>query len=233
MEVLEAARAEQERLGREMHDALGQELTAVSLLARSLLRRLSIERPDVIDDARSLAETADQAQRTAREIARGLAPRFMDGDDIGQALRALADRLSRSSRVVIAIDAATGPPLPRAVAETLYRIAQEAISNALNHANATRIDLRLRCDGANCCFEIVDNGRGFDAATVSGGQGLGLRTMRYRCELAGGELMIDSTPRNGTRIRVTLPLGLHAVHEPHPVSALAGLGSDLPSPSTH
>lgn len=233
MEVLDAARAEQERLGREMHDALGQELTAVSLLAHSLVRRLSVERPDVIDDARSLAETADQAHRTAREIARGMAPRFMDGDDIGQALRALADRLGRSSRVVIAISAAAVPPSPRHVAETLYRVAQEALSNALNHAKATRIDLRLRCDGPNCHFEIVDNGRGFDAATVVSGHGLGLRTMRYRCELAGGNLEIDSSPGAGTRIHVTLPLGLHAANEPRPVPAFAELGSDLPSRSTH
>ncbi|MEZ5457871.1 MAG: ATP-binding protein [Steroidobacteraceae bacterium] len=210
MEVLDAARAEQERLGREMHDALGQELTAVSLLAHSLLRRLDAQRPDIIDDARSLVETADQAHRTARDIARGMAPRFTDGDDIGPALRALGERIGRTSRVAIEVDIDPGPTLQRHVAETLYRIAQEALSNALNHAKATRIDLRLRRDGDQCRLEIADNGRGFDQTAVAAGHGLGLRTMRYRCELAGGNLRIDSSPQAGTRITAALPLGLHA-----------------------
>ncbi len=232
MEVLEAGRAEQERLSREMHDALGQELTAVSLLAHSLVRKLSAERPDVIDDARSLAETADQAHRTAREIARGMAPRFMDGDDIGQALRALADRLGRSSRVAFFIDAQPGPPLPRHVAETLYRIAQEALSNTLHHAKATRIDVRLRFEGAHCRLEIADNGRGFDPVAVAGGHGLGLRTMRYRCELAGGSLEVESAPQAGTRLHATLPLHLHAVPEAPSLTVTAAARPALQTPSS-
>jgi signal transduction histidine kinase len=232
MEVLDAARAEQERLSREMHDALGQELTAVSLLAHTLVRKLSIERPELIDDARLLAETADQAHRTAREIARGMVPRFMDGDDIGAALRTLADRLGRTSRIAVVLDIEPGPPLPRHVAETVYRVAQEALSNALNHANASCIQMRLRYDATHCHLEIDDNGRGFDPAEMAGGHGLGLRTMGYRCDLAGGRLQLDSAPQAGTRVRVTLPLGLHAAAEAPPRETSDGLHATLPKPST-
>jgi len=231
MEVLDAARAEQERLSREMHDALGQELTAVSLLAHTLVRKLSVERPELIDDARLLAETADQAHRTAREIARGMVPRFMDGDDIGAALRSLADRLARTSRIAVVLDIEPGPPLPRHVAETVYRIGQEALSNALNHAQASNIQIRLRYDATHCHFEIDDNGCGFDPAAVASGHGLGLRTMGYRCDLAGGRLQIDSAPQAGTRVRVTLPLGLHAVPVLPPRVVPGGMYATLPAKS--
>lgn len=206
MEVIDAARAEQERLARDIHDALGQELTAVSLLAHSLQRRLESLHPELADDARTLAGTAAQAQHSARQIARGMAPRFEDGQDIGDALRALTERVTRAANVQTSVELESVPPLHRQVAESLYRIAQEAISNALHHARATRIEIRLRCDGEHCHLEIGDNGRGFDPDAVSAGHGLGLRTMRYRCELAGGRLQIESGPAGGTYVRAELPI---------------------------
>jgi signal transduction histidine kinase len=208
VDVIETARAEQERLARDMHDALGQELTAVSLLAHSLRDRLAAADVDLAADASALADSADQAQKSARQISRGMAPTLGDEHELAAALRALTDRVRQSAKVQVGLvlDEKALPRLRRQAAESLYRIAQEAISNALHHARARRIDVRFSSDARHCRLEIHDDGQGFDLSMATNGHGLGLRTMRYRCELAGGTLRIESARGSGTRVLAELPL---------------------------
>jgi signal transduction histidine kinase len=207
VDVIETARAEQERLARDMHDALGQELTAVSLLAHSLHRRLVDATPDLAADASMLADSAVQAQTSARQISRGMTPPLGDEHELATALRALTDRIGQSAKVEIGLtlDDSPLPRLGRQAAECLYRIAQEAVSNALHHARAHRIDVRLAGNTQHSRLEISDDGQGFDLSMASNGHGLGLRTMRYRCEVAGGTLRIESRHGAGTRIVAQLP----------------------------
>lgn len=208
VDVIETARAEQERLARDMHDDLGQELTAISLLAHSLRDRLADAAPDLAADASALADSANQAQASARQISRGMAPKLADEHELAAALHALADRVRQSAKVEVGLFLEDGalPRLRRQAAESLYRIAQEAVSNALHHARAHRIDLRLSSDSQYCRLEIHDDGEGFDPSMATNGHGLGLRTMRYRCELVGGTLHIESARGAGTRIQAQLPL---------------------------
>ncbi len=207
-DLLDAARHEQQRLSHEMHDALGQDLTAISLLARQLCR---VAPPNSVlgTDAQAIAAAADQAQAAARQIVRGLTTQIAGTTQLCDALRELAERARLTLGIDVTMDLDPDVTLSPTAAQSLYRIAQEAMTNVMRHAKARHVALRLRARDAHVQLDIEDDGVGFVPAlagsTAGPADGLGLRTMRYRCELAGGQLQIASTPGGGTRIRCALP----------------------------
>jgi signal transduction histidine kinase len=205
-ELLQVASVEQHRLARDMHDALGQELTALSLLTRSLHSRIAESNPALEPHAAEAAQAANQALQSVRQVARGMTQGFREPTDFAKALQSLAERVTRASGIIVNLDLDPARHPTRQPAESLYRIAQEATSNVLRHAQARRLDIRLRCNDRQCELEMTDDGQGFDMRDDAANQGLGLRTMRYRCEIAGGTLNIDSAPGRGTRVTAQLPV---------------------------
>ena len=96
------------------------------------------------------------------------------------------------------------PPLPDLTSEGLYRIAQEALNNMLKHAEAGAVTVTLRSDSETVTLEVVDDGQGFDLEVAREGGGMGLVNMEERAAQLGGELIIDSAPGAGTRVKVTV-----------------------------
>jgi signal transduction histidine kinase len=207
--LLDAAAREQERIGRDVHDALGQELTAISLLARGLETRAANDAPALAQDAQDIVQTCQRAVQSARSIARGLVPAIDHGGDLVDALRLLAQHVPvAASGAEVSIIAGDDLHIPAESARHLYRIAQEALNNALKHSGAKLVRLvisRLRDDAVR--MTIADDGVGLDlsAAATSGAAGIGLRTMQYRAEVAGGTLRFESEPGHGTRIVCDIP----------------------------
>lgn len=197
---------ERRRLARDLHDGIGQNLTA-------LKHRLSQLRDDQDLQQAGFRERIDTAialcgdtLEDTRELSRLLRPPILDDLGLEPALRWLARSLGESADLAITIEIEPLPPLDGEMQTLLYRVAQEALNNASKHAQASTVLLRLVARDGRMQLQVVDDGRGCDPeqALRSGGSGLG--GMRERLRLYGGGLELHSAPGAGTRLRAIVPL---------------------------
>ncbi len=196
--IVDAGSAEQERLGREIHDGIGQQLSALGMLARSLQQRLarSGQRAEA-DAAGELLRLLQQVLREARQLARGLAPLDIAAHGLGDALTLLVHGAHGSGVHCRAEIGAELPELPPAVALHLYRMAQEALHNALRHARARHIVVALHAEGDGVTLSVRDDGRGISGSARGG---IGLSTLAYRARAIGAQLRIDGQRGRGTQV---------------------------------
>lgn len=192
-DVLDLVSAQQRQLGQELHDRVGQELTGLSLLAFELTDRLKHSDTAEAKLARKLTEGLDHTFKSVQTIARGIFPTEIDDSNFALALESLADEVDQCPHVRCTSDCphddfVTSP----GTATHLYRIAQEAVSNAVRHGKAEHIHLSLHIANSLLIMRIEDDGVGM--ATVRSGEGLGLKIMHYRAALVGAHLQF--IPRN-------------------------------------
>lgn len=202
-DLLDSVESTQARIGRELHDGVGSHLTGLSFYTRGLVRRL--ERGDAIEVAEmtDVAEMVDSSVQQVRRLARGVSPSEIESGGLPSALADVAAAAAHASGVEVIVRADRTLPALMPDAEThLYRIAQEAVSNALRHGRPTRVEVALKSEARGVLLTVSDDGCGM---ATSQGPGVGLRTMRHRAELAGGQLEVDSPGGGGTIIRVVLP----------------------------
>ena len=204
-EVLESAEEERRRIGGDLHDALGQHMTGITYLAETLRSQISESDPDAARLADRIAELLKETVEQTRRLVRGLYPVDPRPDGLRDALTSLTQRLSKDFRVDAEFDCPDGFVFNDSnAANHLFRIAQEASSNAMRHGRSPRVTIRIVQDDHWIHLTIADEGTGFDIAAPPPA-GLGLRLMRYRAGLAGGELTIDSQPDSGTTIICSIP----------------------------
>ena len=205
-EFVASSEREQQRIGRELHDAIGQKLTGVKFLARGIARRA------VEGDDAGLATVADQLEQIsnnciadARRIAAGLLPHTLQNDSIGDALHELAGNMRSMFDVECDyVGDANGVALPADASLHLYRIAQEAATNSVRHGRAARVVISLEAGARDRVLTVQDDGIGFDTGVVPLA-GLGLRIMHHRASLLNGALDITSAPGRGTCVKCTIP----------------------------
>jgi signal transduction histidine kinase len=199
-----AVLAERNRIARDLHDSLAQGLTSVSMQLEALGAKL--------DDAASPArEHLDRARllvrmslAEARRTVRDLRSESLEGG-LGPALEAIARSLTEGTGVVVEVRSSGAPRTLGSAAETaLLRAGQEALTNAVRHARASRVWVRIAYTHRGASIEVRDDGRGFDVSAVGPG-GFGLRGMRERVEEAGGRIEIRSRPGRGTLLRAWAP----------------------------
>jgi two-component system, NarL family, sensor kinase len=200
-----AALEERNRVAREIHDTLAQSLAAIVMQLETADARASsaggAAAVEPIRQSLALARTTlEEARRSVLELRE--AP--LEGRSLGVALRDLTRELT-TDRVTIDVDAPDDGPVPPAVGIGLYRIAREAMLNAVRHAHADRITVSVHRHRDRVVVVIQDNGTGFDPAVVPAGR-FGLVGMRERARLLGGTLSIDSAPDRGTVIEALVPL---------------------------
>jgi signal transduction histidine kinase len=202
----DAAHEERRRLAQELHDGLGQELTGLAMLADGLLKQAAREGRIVPPELTRLAVIARQAIKTCRDIAHGVSPLGGAQGGLIDALRELTSRLSGPPGPAIALtfDLQATIDISHEASEHLYRIAQEALANAIKHSGATSIQVRLEVDTDSVRLRVIDNGRGF-AAVPAGVNGLGLRTMRSRAHAMGGRLSIGAREGGGAVLTCEVP----------------------------
>jgi PAS domain S-box-containing protein len=196
---------QQTRLGRELHDGLGQELTGLSLLIGSIARQAAAGKPI---DAQRFAEVSAIARLaivTARDIARGLSPLTESSGELIESLRRMVERVATNppASVSFRVDQSCPVTIETEARNHVYRIAQEALANALRHSQATEIIVQVVIDPAWLRLSVIDNGIGFHDAP--GTRGLGLRTMRYRVRSVGGSLSIFRGPSGGCTVECQVP----------------------------
>jgi signal transduction histidine kinase/ligand-binding sensor domain-containing protein len=200
---------ERARLAREIHDTLAQGFVGIS----SQLDAVAMCMPDESSQARKFLDMARRMARhsvtEARRSVMDLRASVLEGQALAAALESGTRMWTAGSGVQVEVDA-TGPQrdLPQEVEQHLLRIAQEAVTNALKHAGATRIAIKLHMEARKLLLRIVDNGRGFDQKDVFSSLGghFGLLGMRERAERLGGELHLASHPGEGTEVEVMVPL---------------------------
>jgi PAS domain S-box-containing protein len=205
-EVLEVSNREQQRIGNDLHDGLGQELTGIALLLRGLQNRAEREATELSSSIEEVALLVNDAIFTTRALARGLSPVTFDRGGIAIALDGLAKRLSAMFHIDVRCEAddTLEQGLESANALHLYRIAQEAVTNAAQHGQAGNVRIRLCPDGDRGMLRIEDDGSGFSPATLES-KGLGLRIMRYRAQMMAGSLRIESARARGTTVSCWFP----------------------------
>jgi signal transduction histidine kinase len=205
LEVSRVADAERRRLASELHDNLGQVLFGLSLMLTSILKEARADGTSLTNKIEHTTVVLDQAMQACRTLAHDVSPTLEGG--LSDALRALAVRTASTSvNVIVAASEAASAMVTGARALELYRIVQEAISNALKHGACGRIEVELALRGSSFELSIHDDGAGADLSRPDRGPGIGLRTMRYRAARAGGTLEIRSSPGRGTTVHVRIPL---------------------------
>ena len=205
-EVMEITERERHRIGEDLHDSLGQKLTAASLAANALV--LEVETPALTTLAEDLGRQIREAIAETRSLSHGLAPVSLQDDGLMHALHALADSTTQAVGVRCVFECPAAVMVRSStVAVQLYRIAQEAVNNAVKHATASEIRLGLERTGETITVEVEDDGVGVPEP-VPAGKGIGLRVMRHRAQIIGGTLEIGASPAGGTRVscRASCPL---------------------------
>jgi PAS domain S-box-containing protein len=207
-EILAISEREQRRLGHDLHDDLCQQLAGIEFLSQRLASDLGVRSAASAPQAKEIAQMVQRAMAQTRELARGLSPVRLEAEGLADALRELA----AGTRKVFGCDCRfhCEPPVlvpDHTVAIHLYRIAQEAVSNALKHGQARRIEIGLAATGRAVALTVEDNGKGLPRKLPKR-KGMGLRIMRYRAEVIGGALLIEPRPGGGTRVVCTVTEGL-------------------------
>jgi signal transduction histidine kinase len=201
--VVEAQEVERARLARELHDETGQALTSILLGLKTLEERVDSE-----EGGAAVAELRDLVVKTLQDVRRlavELRPAALDDFGLVPALERLRDTVSEQSGVSVDLRSQLGKErLPAETETALYRIVQEALTNILKHASATRVTVRLSRDERSVSLVVQDDGRGFDPESVRQG-GLGLIGMRERVALLGGRLTVESSEGAGTMLRAEVP----------------------------
>jgi signal transduction histidine kinase len=211
--LMAAQEEERSRIGRELHDDLGQQTALLAAKIETLLR--ATKRTSSHSLRAGIEEARGRVQDLAvsiHNLSHELYPPKLKLLGLVKTLQALCRDVAKDSGQAVKFQAADVPPdIPDRIALCICRVAQEGLRNAVKHSRASAIEVALSMATSGLMLRITDNGSGFDAATAASA-GIGLLTMRERVELIGGRLAIDTTAA-GTAIAATLPIGPAAGHQ--------------------
>ncbi len=204
MEILEIAEKEQRRIGHDLHDGLGQQLTAIELMCHSLREDLAAL-PSLEKQAAKMGEFLRETIAQTRSMSRGLSPVRSEPTGLVEALEELATNTRSMGKIRCRIHCL--PPVlieESMVAGHLYRIAQEAVNNALKHGHPSAIIIELSRDNDAVRLRVSDDGQGFSRSRKAGAC-MGLDVMKHRAAIAGGMLVIESKQGKGVTVNCTVP----------------------------
>ncbi|HEY5042965.1 MAG TPA: sensor histidine kinase [Verrucomicrobiae bacterium] len=214
-EVLEASERVQRKIGQDLHDSLCQHLTATALAGKVLAKKLAGQSLPETEAASHLVGMVEEGIELTRTLARSLHPIEMQEEGLVDGLREMAANISQGFSVACKLECSQTVSLATADANThLYRIAQEAISNAIRHGHAKNIAIHLEKVENEIILTVTDDGVGLpsDAWTRNG---MGLHIMDYRAGMIGANLQVKRLPTRGTRVTCVLPEPNQAISEAH------------------
>ncbi len=212
-ELLEAGEREQRRIGHDLHDSLGQHLTATALAGKVLAKKLADKSAPEAAAADRLVVLVEDAIELTRKLARSLHPIELEANGLADALKNLAANISQAFNVVCRFENSGPVALTEPAAEIhLYRLAQEAVSNAIRHGRARNVVISLAGAGGKTLLTITDDGCGLPA-DAHAKPGMGLRIMDYRARMIGATFDIQNLPAGGTRAVCVLNPGQPATED--------------------
>ncbi|MHC4625018.1 MAG: PAS domain-containing sensor histidine kinase, partial [Planctomycetota bacterium] len=205
-QILNVSEREQRRIGRELHDSIGQQLTGIAFMTKVLEQKLACKSISEAHEVAEIAKLVNEATDQARGLAKGLHPVDLDADSLMSALAELAANTEhlfgirctfKCEQPVLVDDAET--------AVSLYRIAQEAVTNAVKHGKTEDIRLNLDWGHDKCHLRIANDGLDFPEEARVAGSGMGLQIMNHRAEMIGGSLDVQKGARGGTVVTCVFP----------------------------
>jgi len=203
-DLLHAVEIEQKRIGQDLHDSLGQQLLAVSFLCNVLRKKLTTRAAPEAAEAAHIEDLLNETKMNLRKLTHNLHAADLEQRGLGGSLKDLVDHVQENSSISCRFEGEEGLTLfDRILSENLYRLAQEALNNAVKHSFAKEIIVSLRKEGDLLTLTIRDSGIGLPER-LSEAAGLGLRTMRFRANVIGGSLDVGRHPEGGTVIRCSV-----------------------------
>lgn len=199
-----AREEERKRIAREIHDELGQQLTALRMGISLLRLQFGTDQPLLVERVQALMGRIDETIQVVRNVATSLRPSALDMG-LTSALEWLVSEFSHNTGIPCHLSApAARLELDDECATAIFRVIQESLTNVARHAQASRVDIHLDCCAEHVLIEVRDNGRGFDPKRLSKGT-LGMLGMRERGHMLGGTVTVDSAPGQGARVQVNIP----------------------------
>lgn len=209
--LIEAQEQERRALARELHDELAQTCNAIHVEAACIINSSGVDRDAAITGARRIVDAAEGLYRLVHDMLRRLRPAVLDSVGLAAAIRELCESCESRSGIACRFAPAGVPEgIGEPTSIALYRIVQEALSNVVRHAGATRADVSLRrlprgrAAAGRLLLTVQDDGRGMDTADAR--EGLGLAGMRERAAALGGRFALEAAPGRGVRLEVVVPL---------------------------
>jgi signal transduction histidine kinase len=204
-ELLEIAENERRRIGFDLHDDLGQKMTGMALMMKGLERKLAAESHPCVEEADRIHKLMQEVIQHTHNLARQFSSLDVKGDDLALVLKDLAANVNKLFDITCGLTVKGRPPtLPHNATVQFYKIAQEAVSNAIKHGKATQVSIGLGCDDDRLVLTIKNDGVPFAQPSGTSTR-MGLRIMRYRANTIGAELEIKALGRSGTIVSCTLP----------------------------
>lgn len=219
--LLEISDEERRRIGQDLHDGLGQMLTGIGLIGQNLARRMEADGHEMSAEVREITDLVKESDQYARALARGLVPVELEANGLSAALRRLSDNARRLFNVECRFEEVSGEALidDNTAATHFYRIAQEAVSNAVKHGKASEIVMTLASSKDHVRLRVKDDGIGFPT-NLAKERGMGVNIMHYRARIIGGVLDIRRDPAGGTILTCTMPTSRARTPQTDPVSTL-------------
>jgi signal transduction histidine kinase len=200
--------SERNRIARELHDAVTQKLFSLRLTASAAATLVATDPAAAAEQLETVSELAALASDELRAVVIGLRPADLAGEGLDGALRKQVELLDRVHGAAVRYTGEPVPRLPAAREDALYRVAQEALHNALRHGQPSQITVDLRAKNGSVVLRVQDDGLGFDPLIADGAtRRLGLDSMRERGRQAGGKVRVTSRPGEGTSVAMTVPVG--------------------------
>ena len=209
-EILEVSEREQRRIGHDLHDSLCQHLTGTALAGQVLGEKLAAKSMPEASDATKIVELIEDGITLARNLARGIYPVEMEAEGLMAAFDELANNITQVSRIPCVFECIVPVLIQEsAVTTQLYRITQEAITNAIRHGKARRLGISLSERDGMITLTVEDDGIGLPE-TWQKGQGLGTRIMAHRAAMIGAAISFEPNPTGGTLVRCSFRAGAHS-----------------------
>jgi signal transduction histidine kinase len=209
-QVLSVQEDERKRISRELHDEIGQILTAVNVKLATLTSQANINAKVLKRTIRSTQRLLEQSMNTVHRFARDLRPPLLDDLGLIPALKAHLDVFTKQTNIPVRFNVFAGvEELDSDKRTVIYRVVQESVANIAAHAKASIVHVKIQRDGEDVRLEIRDNGKGFDVQRRLGGRRitrLGLLGMRERVEMVGGRFDVESKHPGGTTVRAQIPI---------------------------
>lgn len=197
---------ERQRLARDLHDAVSQQLFALTMLSEAAVKQIDINPELAKEQMMDVAQAALHSQAEMRALLLHLRPVHLSGDSLEQGVRQLINELKEKSQIEFKVSISSNLTLAPMIEEHIFRIIQEALSNILRHAFATRVTLDIYQKSEEVFVHLADNGKGFDIENNKHKKAsYGLRTMQERCEEIGGTFTVRSNQDEGTYIDIKIP----------------------------